>query len=120
MRKTLIVLLAIVLGIVVAEVTAAGIGYLIEHPRVLKCTSIEGNGSGSMPEGMAKIISQQCRAELEREGARQRFEAAHNVAIVWAAAIFTRLLAPITLVLAALLSAAFAWILLRVAGRKRG
>jgi hypothetical protein len=116
MRKTLIVLLAIVLGVIVAEVTAVGVGHLIEHPRVLRCTSTEANGNGSISEGMAKIIGQQCRAEMEREDARRRLETAHNVAIVWAATIFARLFEPITLVLAALFSAVFAWALLRLAG----
>jgi hypothetical protein len=73
-----------------------------------------------MPEALAKIIGQQCRAEMERESVQQRFEATHNVAIVWATTIFLRLLEPIRLFLAALLSAAFAWALLRMAGRKTG
>jgi hypothetical protein len=119
MRKTLIVLLAIVLGVVVAEATAVVIGSLIEHRPVLECIST-GRGNQPMPEGLAKIIGQQCRAEIEREGVRRRFEAAHNVAIVWAATIFARLLDPITFLLATLLSAVFAWTLLRMTGRKSG
>lgn len=117
MRKTLIVLLAIVLGVVVAELTAVGIGHLIEHPRVLRCASIGRIGNEPMPEGLGKIIGQQCRAEMEREGDWRRFEGAHNMVTVWAATIFARLLDPITLLLAGVLSALFAWTLLRVTRR---
>jgi hypothetical protein len=117
MRKTLIVLLAIVLGVVVAELTAVGIGYLIEHPRVLRCTPTGRMGNEPMPEGLEKIIGQQCRAEMEREADRRRFQAADNVVTVWAVTIFARLLDPITLLLAGVLSALFAWTLLRLARR---
>ena len=115
MGKILIVLLAIVLGVVVAELTAVGAGYLIEHPRVLRCTSAGRIGNEPMPAGLEKIIGQQCRAQMEREGDRRRFEVAHNMVTIWAVTIFARLLDPITLLLAGVLSALFAWILLRMA-----
>jgi len=103
--------LAVVIGIALAEGASSVFQQVMEEPEMRRCGTYQPLFFRPLPEPVAKMIAEECKAKLERMAIIRRFRAAYPWPVYSAASVIGFLFDPLHLIAAVLFSVLAAWVI---------